>query len=214
MGGVNCRLKAELQRPLDQQSASPHLPFHTAWTPATRSRPSSTLLELSLRVTRLSPAGLRQAPAWSYCATARYMIERSQIVRANSSWSAVSKPFLAALTQGLSELGWSDGRNLRMEIRWAASNVDRMRMLAKEVVDLQPDVILTDTAPVTAAVQRETRTIPIVFVTAHSTVKCNGQIFGVEENLARGLVAENLSGARVEFILDPLDIGIGQNSEV
>jgi hypothetical protein len=49
---------------------------------------------------------------------------------------------------------------------------------------------------------------------AHSTVKCNGQIFGVEENLARGFVAENLSGARVEFILDPLDIGIGQNSEV
>jgi hypothetical protein len=39
-------------------------------------------------------------------------------------------------------------------------------------------------------------------------VKCNGQIFGVEENLARGLVAENLSGARVEFILDALGIGI------
>jgi hypothetical protein len=45
-------------------------------------------------------------------------------------------------------------------------------------------------------------------------VKCNEQIFGVEENLARGLVAEYLSGARVEFILDPLDIGIGQNREV
>ena len=46
------------------------------------------------------------------------------------------------------------------------------------------------------------------YYSAHSTVKCNGQIFGVEENLARGLVAEYLSGARVEFILDPLDIGI------
>ncbi|MFZ1884962.1 MAG: hypothetical protein WAU53_15530, partial [Rhodoplanes sp.] len=42
---------------------------------------------------------------------------------------------------------------------------------------------------------------------AHSTVKCNGQISGAEENLARGLVAEYLSGARVEFVLDPLDIG-------
>ena len=51
-----------------------------------------------------------------------------------------------------------------MEVRWAASNVDRMRTLAKEVVDLQPDVILTDATPVTAAVQRETRTIPMVFV--------------------------------------------------
>jgi putative ABC transport system substrate-binding protein len=66
--------------------------------------------------------------------------------------------------QGLSERGWSDGRNLRMDVRWAASNVDRMRMLAKEVVDLKPDMILTDATPVTTAVQRETRTIPIVFV--------------------------------------------------
>ena len=46
---------------------------------------------------------------------------------------------------------------------------------------------------------------------AHSTVKCNGRISGAEENLARGLVAEYLSGARVEFVLDRLDIGIGQN---
>ena len=54
----------------------------------------------------------------------------------------------------------------------------------------------------------------VVFYDAHSTVKCNGQISGAEENLARGLVAEYLSGARVEFVLDPLDIGIGQNREV
>ena len=57
----------------------------------------------------------------------------------------------------------------------------------------------------------------VVFIAkyrAHSTVKCNGQISGAEENLARGLVAEYLSGARVEFVLDPLDIGIGQNREV
>ena len=53
-----------------------------------------------------------------------------------------------------------------------------------------------------------------IFAIAHSTVKCNGQISGAEENLARGLVAEYLSGARVEFVLDPLDIGIGQNREV
>ena len=54
----------------------------------------------------------------------------------------------------------------------------------------------------------------VLFQVAHSTVKCNGQISGAEENLARGLVAEYLSGARVEFVLDPLDIGIGQNREV
>ena len=51
-----------------------------------------------------------------------------------------------------------------MDVRWAAGNVDRMRMFAKELVDLQPDVILASTTPATAALQRETRTIPIVFV--------------------------------------------------
>ena len=55
------------------------------------------------------------------------------------------------------------GRNVRMDVRWAAGNVDRVRMLAKELVDLQPEVILANSTPVTAALQRETRTIPIVF---------------------------------------------------
>jgi hypothetical protein len=49
---------------------------------------------------------------------------------------------------------------------------------------------------------------------AHSTAKCNGEIFGVEENLTRSSVAEYLSGTRVEFILDPLDIGIRHNREI
>jgi len=70
---------------------------------------------------------------------------------------------LSAFTQGLAELGWTDGRNVRMDIRWAAGSVDRVRMYAKELVALQPDVILANTTPVTAALQRETRTIPIVF---------------------------------------------------
>ena len=64
---------------------------------------------------------------------------------------------------GLTELGWTDGRNMRMDVLWAVGNVDRARMFAKALVDLQPDVILATTTPVTAAVQRETRTIPIVF---------------------------------------------------
>jgi len=59
-------------------------------------------------------------------------------------------------------LGWADGRNLRMDVRWAVGNVDRARTIAK--VDLQPDAILAHATPVTGAFQRETRTIPIVFV--------------------------------------------------
>jgi len=76
----------------------------------------------------------------------------------------------SGFTQGLTELGWSDGRNLRMDIRWTTSNVDRIPMFAKEMVDLQPDVILADGTLVTAALLRETRTVPIVFVTVAEPV--------------------------------------------
>jgi putative ABC transport system substrate-binding protein len=111
-------------------------------------------------------AGLAGAAAWPVVARAQQpnRMRRVAVLMALGENEAASKAFLSALTQGLSELGWSDGHNLRMDVRWAASNVDRMRILAKEVVDLQPDVILTDATPVTAAVQRETRTISIVFV--------------------------------------------------
>jgi hypothetical protein len=49
--------------------------------------------------------------------------------------------FLSAFTQSLAELGWTDGRNVRIDVRWAAGSVDWARMFAKELVDLQPDVI-------------------------------------------------------------------------
>src|SRR5450759_3669113 len=71
--------------------------------------------------------------------------------------------WLARFTRGLSELGWAPGHNLRIEVRWAGDNVDRMRMFAKELVGTQPDVILAFGTPFTAALKRETRTIPIVF---------------------------------------------------
>jgi putative ABC transport system substrate-binding protein len=60
-------------------------------------------------------------------------------------------------------LGWTDGRNVQMNIRWAGGDINRIRALAPELVDLQPDIILTGGTPATVAVQRVTRTIPIVF---------------------------------------------------
>src|SRR5262245_45384006 len=72
---------------------------------------------------------------------------------------------LSGFIQGFQELGWTDGRNVRMDVRWSGGSVDRMRMFAKELVGMQPDVILAQTTPVVAALRRETRTIPIVFVT-------------------------------------------------
>jgi ABC-type uncharacterized transport system substrate-binding protein len=71
---------------------------------------------------------------------------------------------LAAFRKELQRLGWTEGRNARIETRWAAGDVDRIQAYAKELVTLKPDVILARTTPVTAALLRETRTIPIVFV--------------------------------------------------
>ncbi len=71
---------------------------------------------------------------------------------------------LSGLMEALAALGWIVDRNLWMEVRWGGGDVGRTRTFAKELVALQPDVILTQGTPGTAALQPETRTIPIVFV--------------------------------------------------
>ena len=69
----------------------------------------------------------------------------------------------AAFRTRLIELQWIDGRNVHIEYRWGAGSVDRMQLFAKELVRLNPDVLVTISTPATAALQAETRTIPIVF---------------------------------------------------
>ena len=68
------------------------------------------------------------------------------------------------LQQGLEKLGWTVGRNLRIDYRWAAGDIERMRAFAAELVALTPDVILAGNTPTLAALRQETRNIPIVFV--------------------------------------------------
>jgi putative tryptophan/tyrosine transport system substrate-binding protein len=97
-------------------------------------------------------------------------IRRIGVLMAFDENDPEAKAMLAGFTKGLAELGWTDGRNLRMDVRWVAANLDRIRMFAKELVGLQPDVILASTTPATAAFQRETRTIPIVFVAVSDPV--------------------------------------------
>jgi putative ABC transport system substrate-binding protein len=75
-----------------------------------------------------------------------------------------SKARLAAFRQGLEQLGWSEGRNVRIDIRFAGGRAEPIQSLAKELVARQPDVIVGQGMPIAAALQRETRTIPIVFV--------------------------------------------------
>jgi putative ABC transport system substrate-binding protein len=85
------------------------------------------------------------------------------------------KTLLSAFTQALADLGWTVPRNLRMELRWAGGNINRIRELARELVGLQPDIILAGSVPTTVALQRETQTIPIVLI-------------GVTDPVASGLV--------------------------
>ena len=82
-----------------------------------------------------------------------------------------AKTFVSAFTQALAGLGWTVGRNVRMDLRGAGpDDIYRIRALAQELVGSQPDIILATGTPATVAVQRETRTIPIVFVSVTDPV--------------------------------------------
>ena len=76
----------------------------------------------------------------------------------------VGQARIAALREGLEKLGWIEGRNIRIDTRWTTTgDVESMQRYAKELVALQPDLIVTQSTPITATVLQETRTIPIVF---------------------------------------------------
>jgi putative tryptophan/tyrosine transport system substrate-binding protein len=80
------------------------------------------------------------------------------------------KAALSAFAQRLAGLGWTVGRNLQLEVRFFAGNIDEMRTSAKELIDSQPDLILANTTPATAVLQRETRVIPIIFMAVSDPV--------------------------------------------
>ena len=87
---------------------------------------------------------------------------------------------VVAFHQGLAALGWVEGRNIRIEFRWPGGDVERARAFAKELVGLNPDVLVGRSTPTTAALKQETDSIPIVFVNVAEPVRS-----GFVENLAR-----------------------------
>ena len=113
------------------------------------------------------------AAAWPLAARAQQAepMRRIGVIIEFDEKDPEAKAYPSGLTRGLAQLGWTDGRNVRFDIRWAAASVERMQMFAKELVDLRSDVIVTSSTPVTAAVQRETQTIPIVFVTVGDPIR-------------------------------------------
>ena len=88
--------------------------------------------------------------------------------------------FVSAFTQALAELGWRDGSNIRLDYRWGAGDSERIRAFARELSELQPDLIVGHTTPVVAALKRQTRTIPIVFIQVSDPVG-SGFVAGLAE---------------------------------
>jgi putative tryptophan/tyrosine transport system substrate-binding protein len=123
-------------------------------------------------------AGLGSVIAWPFGARAQQAdrMRRIGVLMWLDENEPGAKSDFFAFTQALADLGWTDGRNVRMDVRWYGDDINRIRALVQELVGLQPDVILASGAAI-AALQRETRTIPIVFA-------------GVNDAVANGIVTQ------------------------
>jgi putative ABC transport system substrate-binding protein len=117
-------------------------------------------------------AALGGAAAWPFAARAQQgsRVRRIAVLTPYDDNDPLYKPRVSAFTQALADLGWTIGRNVRMDLRWSGGDTNRIRALARELVGLQPDIILASSTPAIVAIQRETRTIPIVFVTLSDPV--------------------------------------------
>jgi putative ABC transport system substrate-binding protein len=116
------------------------------------------------------------AASWPFLARAQQgeRVRRIGVLTLGDENDPVTKTLVSAFTQALAGLGWTDGRNVRIDFR-SSGDFNRIGALAQELVGLLPDAIVTNGTPATAAVQRETRTIPIVMA-------------GVGDPVASGLV--------------------------
>jgi putative ABC transport system substrate-binding protein len=122
------------------------------------------------------------AAAWPLAARAQPS-DRMRLIgvlMAYAESDSTAQSWLAAFRAALAKLGWTEGSNLQIELRWSAADVDRMKTLAKELVDLRPNAIFGVTTPAIGALARETRTIPIVFAGVSDPIGA-----GYVDNLAR-----------------------------
>jgi putative ABC transport system substrate-binding protein len=122
------------------------------------------------------------AAAWPLAARAQQggRMPRVAVLMPYAESDSEAQTWFNAFVQGMQALGWTDGRNIRIDVRWTGGEVDRIPRLAKELVDLQPDAVFAVTTPSVNAVLRETRTVPIVFTQVTDPVAQ-----GLVESLAR-----------------------------
>jgi putative tryptophan/tyrosine transport system substrate-binding protein len=106
------------------------------------------------------------AAAWPLAARAQqpYRMRRLGVLLGFAESNREAQSWVAALREGLAKLGWTEGRNIEIDTRWAGADVESMKRFAKELVALQPDLMVTGTTPAAAAMLEQTRTIPVVFV--------------------------------------------------
>ena len=104
------------------------------------------------------------AAMWSLAARAQQPMRRVGVLMYGDENDADYQARLSAFMQSLTKSGWADSRNLLVDVRWTAANVDLVRRYAKELVALKPEVLVATSTPATAAFQYETAEIPIVFV--------------------------------------------------
>ena len=118
------------------------------------------------------------AGAWPVVARAQQpdRVRRIGLLMNLSENDLEAQRLLTAFREGLAQLGWAIGRNLRIDYRWASGDIGRIRTFAKELVELSPDIIVGYGTPVIVALQQETRSIPILFLS-------------VTDPLGQGLVA-------------------------
>jgi putative ABC transport system substrate-binding protein len=104
------------------------------------------------------------AAAWPLATSAQHAMPVIGVLMGWSESYPFARSWLAAFRDALAKLGWTEGNNVRIELRWSAADPDRMKTFAKELVDRRPDAIFSQTTPAISALARETQTIPIVFV--------------------------------------------------
>jgi putative tryptophan/tyrosine transport system substrate-binding protein len=107
------------------------------------------------------------AGTWSLAAAGAQQlgwVRRIAVLMGFAGSDPAAQSWLAAFRDALAKLGWKGGSNFQIEIRWGAGDANKIRASAKELVDLRPDAIFSQTTPAITVLARETQTIPIVFV--------------------------------------------------
>jgi putative ABC transport system substrate-binding protein len=117
-------------------------------------------------------AALGGMAAWPLVARAQQSerVRRIGVLMAYAESDREGQALVAAFREELQQLGWTESRNIRIDTRWAAADVALMQRFAREIVELGPDLILTQNTPTTAAMLQQTRSIPIIFATSSDPV--------------------------------------------